>query len=301
MMNTNLLSARRNVEVVFKSSPFGTASHGYDAQNTFLLYAFGKPLLVPSGTRDIWGSDHHVNWMWHTKSTNGVTVDGEGQGKHTMEASGEILAFHTSDALDFVSGEAAGAYAGKLSRFTRSMIFVKPELIVVYDRLEAPAPVMFDWWLHSPTEMKINGQADIRVVNGNAACLVSFLAPSGLELSLTNRFDPPPRPRVKLVQWHLTARPACRAERAEFVTLIRPHRTGKAIETGASLHRAPGGYAVEADLTGGKVLLLLRAADQGAVEFKDVSARADVATYLYDKRGTLADTLFVEGKTVRVR
>ena len=43
-LNTNLLDARDNIEVLFKSSPFGTQSHGYDAQNSFQLYAYGQPL-----------------------------------------------------------------------------------------------------------------------------------------------------------------------------------------------------------------------------------------------------------------
>ena len=45
-LNTSLFDAAKSVQVVFKSSPFGTQSHGYEANNSFLLRAYGKRLLI---------------------------------------------------------------------------------------------------------------------------------------------------------------------------------------------------------------------------------------------------------------
>jgi hypothetical protein len=80
-LNTNILNAKDNVEIVFKSSPLGTQSHGYESNNSFLLYAFGDRLLIRTGRRDSYGREHHKEWMWHTKSVNNITVNGESQGK----------------------------------------------------------------------------------------------------------------------------------------------------------------------------------------------------------------------------
>ena len=155
MLNSNLLEARTNVQIIFKSSPFGTQSHGYDSNNAFLLGAYGSPLFISSGYRDIYGSDHHANWMWQTKSVNSITVDGQGQVAHSRLATGAIEQFVTDDraAIDYVRGEAAQAYAGKLDRFTREIVFVKPDLVVIRDRLAASRPASFEWHLHSPAEM----------------------------------------------------------------------------------------------------------------------------------------------------
>jgi len=62
-LNSTIRDANDDVQVVFKSSPFGTQSHGYEANNSFLLWAYGQRLLIRSGYRDIYGSDHHRNWM----------------------------------------------------------------------------------------------------------------------------------------------------------------------------------------------------------------------------------------------
>ncbi len=223
-LNTNLIDAKENVEIVFKSSPFGTQSHGYDSNNAFLLYAFGERLLIRTGRRDSYGSEHHKEWMWHTKSVNSITVNGESQGKRTADARGEITDFYTSERLDYVVGEAGNAYEGILDRFTRKILFLKPDVIVVYDVVQAPEASSFEWRLHAPTEMAIDGPS-ARVVNGDAACDVDFLWPRDLVTSVTDKFDTPPRPRIKLVEYHLMNTPPTPVTFQTFVTVIRPYKS----------------------------------------------------------------------------
>ena len=301
MLNTNIMDAKQDVEIIFKSSPFGTQSHGYESQNAFLLYAFGERLLIRTGRRDSYGSKHHKEWMWHTKSVNSITVNGESQKPHCREPLGEITAFHTSDAFDFVAGDASTAYGDLVKRFTRSILFVKPDLIVVYDRLETPDPASFEWRLHAPTEMQVNGQGDIRVVNNKSACRVSFLAPTDLKLSLTDKFDTPPRPRIKLVEWHLTATPPERTKQVEFVTVIRPHRTKDTPPTEAKLHAVENGYAMEAALTSGRVILLMRSSGDGELAHGDVSSDGTFAIVKLNHNGKPAASFVTGGNAVRFK
>ena len=283
MLNCDLKSAANNVEIIFKSSPFGTQSHGYESNNSMLLYAFGERLLIRTGRRDSYGSDHHRNWMWNTKSTNCITVDGIGQKGHSAAARGKIIAFATSDKIDYVAGEAGAAYGGALKRFTRHILFVKPELVIVYDQLEAAKPAEFQWHLHSLKKMQIAGQSDILITNEKAAARVAFLTPAGLKLSLTDKFDPPPRPRIKLTEWHLTARTPKKAKQMEFVTIIRPYRAGKQTPPlAAKLHKLANGYAVQADITGGKVIALLRKSAAGSISFAGQTSKTQAAVFVLD-------------------
>ncbi len=48
--------------------------------------------------------------MWSTRSVNSNTISGRDQIRHSGAATGEIIAFETSDAFDYVADEAAGAY-----------------------------------------------------------------------------------------------------------------------------------------------------------------------------------------------
>ncbi|MFH1717776.1 MAG: DUF4962 domain-containing protein [Planctomycetota bacterium] len=261
-LNTSLTDAQNSVQVVFKSSPFGTQSHGYEANNSFLLWAYGKRLLIRSGYRDSYGSDHHVNWMWSTRSVNNITVNGSGQGKRTAKAQGEIIAFKTTPQIDVVIGEAGGAYETPLERFTRAIIFVKPDVVIVYDRLEAKEPSTCEYWLHAVNEINVEGQHNIRVKNDDVVCDIDFLTPSDLTFEQTDQYDPNPRPRIKLREWHLTAKTGEKRQKTEFVAVYRPHRAQDGIRKQATLRSIDGGYTLNVELADKKLTALLPTDDE---------------------------------------
>lgn len=256
-MNTNLTDANNNVQVVFKSSPFGTQSHGYEANNSFLLWAYGKRLLIRSGYRDQYGSEHHRNWMWSTRSVNNITVNGNGQGKRTAAAKGRITLFSTTASIDMVIGEAGQAYEPALEHFSRIIIFAKPELIVIYDRLVAEEPSTFEYWLHTVNELKIENQHQIQVINDDVVCDIDFLTPSDLSFEQTDQYDPNPRPRIKLREWHLTASTTQKKKQMEFITLYRPHRIGEKVINETVLEPIEGGYNLRARLSEGYLTAML--------------------------------------------
>ena len=224
-MNSDLTDGKNNVSVIFKSSPFGSQSHGFDAQNSFSLFAFGERLLIHTGQRDIHGSDHHKSWMHHTKSTNCIGVNGESQLRNHAAAMGEILDFQTSDVFDYVAGEAAPAYGGMLKKFTRQILFAKPDVVVICDTVVAQEASTFQYYLHAETEMDIEGQT-LKITTGDAGCVVSLLRPENLKIRQIDQFDPPPRDRVQLTEYHVTAETVVPCEEATFIAVLRLHRTG---------------------------------------------------------------------------
>jgi hypothetical protein len=256
------------VEVIFKSSPFGSQSHGYEAQNAFLLYAFGERLLIRSGRRDQYGSRHHRDWMWETKSVNSITVNGRGQKKHSADAEGRITAFYTSEHIDYVAGEAGESYGSALDRFTRHILFAKPDLVLVYDQLDAPEPSTFEWRLHTPTPLEVKDPMDIRVRNGKAGCRIAFLEPDGLRVTVTDEFDVPPRPRVKLKEWHLTAATPTAVKHGTFITVLQPHRIGHEPAAAPVGEPGAGEYKVSADTSKGTVHISLREGARNPVTAK---------------------------------
>ncbi len=284
VLNCTILSAAENVEVIFKSSPFGSQSHGYDAQNSFILYAFGERLFVSSGRRDIYGSAHHAGWMWNTVSVNSITTDGRGQMSHSAGARGEINGFHASPAIDYVRGDAAEAYPGTLNRFTRHILFLKPSAIVIFDELESPAPCTFEWRLHSPAEPEIAGNA-LSFANGRAAASVRFFEPESLVIGKTCAFDPPPRPRIRCKEWHVTASMAGKTGSAAFVTLISPRPSSSPPPEEADFSRCKGGYSISGRIGNGSFLVLLRREGSRSVSDRGYSSASEVSAVLFDSAG----------------
>lgn len=264
-LNTTLTDADQDVQVIFKSSPMGTRSHGNAANNSFVLWAYGQRMLVRSGHYYLYGGPHHRDWVWSTRSLNNVTVGGQGQVKRSAAAKGEIVAFKTTPSIDVVVGEAGGAYrdgevaGGRrlLDRFTRAVLFVKPELLIVFDRLAAPEPATFEYWLHAVNQFAVDGQRNIAARAGDVVCEIDVLAPEGLTLTQTDQYDPNPWPQITTREWHLTAVTPSPAKTAEFVAVYRPHRESQAVPRTAVLRQIEGGYVLSAELWDGRVVALL--------------------------------------------
>lgn len=285
-LNTDLTDAAKNIQVHFKSSPFGTQSHGYNAQNSFLLYIGGERLFLRSGKRDSYGTEHHKFWMWHTKSDNCITVNGESQGRRRADAIGEITRFETTPGCDYVVGEAGDAYQGKMERFTRRLLFIKPDAVVVWDSLTAPEPSSFEWRLHTSKEMRINGQRDVHAANSKGGCKVEFLYPDGLQISQTDKFDPPPRPRIKLVEHHLTAVPEERSKAQDFVTVLRPHFKDGSVEGECTLKKSSSGYKLAIPLSDGRTAAVyLNSTPENPVKINGVMKTTEAAVLLLNTNG----------------
>jgi len=288
-LNTTLKDAKEDVQVVFKSSPFGTQSHGNEANNSFVLWAYGQRLLVRSGHYDLYGSEHHRNWVWSTRSVNNITVNGHSQSRRTEKAQGRISAFKTTDSIDIVVGEAGKAYEPPLERFTRAIIFVKPELIIVYDRLQAKEPSTYEYWLHAVNKINVEGQHNIQVKNDDVVCDINFLTPTSLTFEQTDQYDPNPRPRIKVREWHLIAKTQEKKTQMEFVTLYRPHRVEKQVPKEASLEKIDGGYALEVVLSDGKFTMLL-----------PIDDKTEMKAYGLQSKGAIVCRLARQGQSAQI-
>ena len=266
-LNSHLTDASNSVQVAFKSSPFGTQSHGYESNNSFLLWAYGQRLLIRSGYRDIYGSAHHQKWMWSTRSTNCITVNGQGQKKHTARAQGRITAFETTPTIDVVVGDATDSYepGTGLELFKRAIIFVKPDFIIVYDRLKTSQPSNFEYWLHALNKFGIGKGNRVTVKNGDVGCSITFHCRKELALEQTNEYDPNPRARIDLREWHLTAKTTRKEKNMEFVTVYRPYKTEDGFMGTSGFEVIPGGYLFESESTGGKLTALLPTDDRATL------------------------------------
>ncbi len=268
-LNTSLTNADESVQVVFKASPFGTQSHGYESNNSFLLWAYGQRLLIRSGYRDIYGSDHHQNWMWTTRSTNCITVNGKSQKKHTVQAQGRITAFLTTPQVDAVIGDASESYAPPVEQFKRAILFIKPDLIVVYDRLKTSEPSTYEYWLHAINKFDIDKGNNINIKNGDAGCAIDLHCRKTLTLEQTNEYDPNPRARIKLREWHLAARTTDKTQDMEFITVYRSYKTKDGFMGTSGFQVIPGGYLFTASSASGQLTALLPTDDSAMMEAKD--------------------------------
>ncbi len=86
---------------------------------------------------------------------------------------GRILDFFGSRFLDYVKGEAADAYNTDeqqvLEKFERSIVYLKPHMFIISDKLAAPRPHAYSFLLHSDKSGAIEREGDVVLVRRGGA------------------------------------------------------------------------------------------------------------------------------------
>jgi hypothetical protein len=251
-LHTTLLDSRDDVHFLFKSSPFGSQSHGHNPQNTFQLNAYGEALLTTCGYRDLHGSKFHFNWVHSTVAHNGVLVNGEGQQKHVAKPQGRIVAEQLTPAFDYICGDATPAYAGRLTRAKRHVIFVKGDMpfIVLYDDLEAREPSTFQFMLHALKPFTIDEKTgELSVEQPKAGVIAKYFSPMPLSFRQWDGFEPSPDKEFPN-QWHVEAGTKDKRMELSMITVLVPHRAGQPVTWRADRKDTADGLRVRITLAG---------------------------------------------------
>ena len=272
-LHTTLRDSRDDVHFAFKASPFGTQSHGHNAQNGFLLNAYGDALLVACTYRDLHGSKFHYNWVHSTRSQNAVLVNGEGQIPHSVNATAKIVQERFTPTYDYVAGDATPAYGKKLERAVRHAVFVKgpAPFIVLYDELIAPQPAKFQFMLHALSAFSIEETtARLHVTQPKSGLDVRYLSPVPLAFAQTDGFVPKPTKEFPN-QWHAETGTTELRRTLGMVTVLVPSRTGLAPSWEATRTDDATGVAVEVTMGGQRHVL--RFPTPGGAEPVSVTSR----------------------------
>jgi hypothetical protein len=270
-LHTTLVDSREDVHVLFKSSPFGSQSHGHNPQNSFQLNAYGEALLVANGYRDLHGSKFHYQWVHSTRAQNAVLVNGEGQTPHSAASRGEIVREKLTPEYDYIAGDATPAYGGRLTKAVRHVVFIKgaQPFVVLYDELLAPQPVKYQFMLHALNPFVIEPRTNrMRVEQTKASVEVHYLSAVPLTFAQTNGFVPPPT-REFPNQWHVETGTKQARRELGMITVIVPQRAGVTTEWQAHRTEETSHILVEVTIGGRRHSVRLpRPGVESAVEIR---------------------------------
>lgn len=214
------LGDRARTSVYFKSSPYGSYSHSHADQNSFVIHARGRALAIDSGHYDYYGSPHWKDWYKQTRAHNAITFDGgQGQLHDTMAAKGRVTRFEHHAGYDIATGDATEAYGGKLSRAVRSIAYVRPDTLLVFDALASETARTWEWNIHALARMKETGDKGLEFEqDGVRMCVELLEAPQGT-FAQSDRFTAEPQggqPR----QWHARYATQAKSRQAHFIVLL---------------------------------------------------------------------------------
>ncbi|TNJ46032.1 DUF4962 domain-containing protein [Tamlana fucoidanivorans] len=215
-MHTNLDNPNKNLMVSFKSSPYGLIGHAHAAQNSFNIQIGGEPLFFRTGYYSSSSDFHSLQSYRHTRAHNTILADGMGQKFHS-DGYGYIPRFLTGDKISYCVGDASNAYNGELIRdafkpyfkdwnvemtnengfgdpgitkFRRHLVFLRPNIIIIYDDLEANKPVDWNWLIHSKDNLKYDKNKVFTESKKGKGCLNLFSS-QPFEFKVTDKFYAP--------------------------------------------------------------------------------------------------------------
>jgi hypothetical protein len=227
---------------LFRAGP--NFNHNHADQGSFLLTAFGEPLITEAGWSDYYKDPYYATFFTQAVGHNTVLVDGdpESQGLPdtpqfaALNAYPKITDAITSEFYDAVSSDLVSVYRGRLSRYTRRVVFVKPHYFVVFDDLAANGePATFDWLLHLADRARLSTSSGLAVYRGDKASLaVKTLSQGKAEFEERDGRLPyatfatstpkttPPQPAI------LDLQTTNAASAAQFLVALAPARTSEA-------------------------------------------------------------------------
>ncbi len=308
--NTSLVDGREGVTVAMHSGPY-QAGHQHADQNAFVINAYGEKLAIDSGYYDWYGSPHFKDYSTKTDAHNSILVGGNGQAVFRNGADGRMAAWFDGAGHTWMVGDASDpdVYDGKLTRFDRRILFIKPGIVVMHDLLAAPEPESFQWLLHTvaPIELDETRQS-LDVTSGEAAMGAVMLRPAGLSFGITDGYPVHPYtgygtvlvPEDELAQeWHLTAEAPVASER-EFLTVFDIRRSGD--EPAAIREIAcEGGIALQVTQSGQRTTVLLAPdRDPVALSSEYLQADAESASVTTDG-GAVASACAIQADELRWR
>jgi hypothetical protein len=221
-MHSKLADPNRT-SVYFKSSPYGSYNHSHADQNSFVIHAMGRRLISNSGLYDGYQTPHWKEWYKQTKATNAITFDGgQGQGFNAKNFAGEVTRFGTFPTHDYAVGRAEAAYGGALKKALRSVIYLKPDVVVIYDSLASDEPRTWEWNFHTPGQMSERTATRVLVRNGPATACVERIAGPATRFVMSDSYSTPPRGDGKSKpESHGAFVTIAKTTEAEFVTMIK--------------------------------------------------------------------------------
>ncbi len=165
-------------------------------------------LAVDSGYYDHWGSEHHYNYARRTIAHNTLTVSMPGEtfsstdhndGGQSLgcnvdyydsplrdpacDACSMVLSTREDPYFDFISAELTNSYSpDKVSQVTREFVWLRPDLLVVFDRVESKdASYKKRFLLHGQGIFTDDG-GTWHVDDGQGRMFVKTLLPAGAEV-----------------------------------------------------------------------------------------------------------------------
>jgi len=249
--HTDVLESAKDTAVYFRSSPFGAKGHMHANQNAFNLSRRGEPIFYSTGYYTTFADAHSLSSNRHSRAHNTILVNGGGQA-FGHEGYGWIKRYAHGHEISYVCGDATMAYqmpvdkqflgllaaAGipasretgfgdaKLKQFERHLLLVRPDIVIIYDVLEAAEDSDWTLLLHSMRAPQLAEDGQVFLETDKNRVRTQVQGSGQLVSALTDKFHVAPVDTLKKYgampdQYHLSFAAAEKSARVRFLTVVQ--------------------------------------------------------------------------------
>lgn len=319
--NSNAADLNDNLSLSFHSSPFGSGSHTHSCQNAFNLQYGGKAIYYAVGHYMNFSDPHNLLSYRHTRAYNTLLVDGIGQAFTTC-AYGNIVQMFNGENISYALGDASNAYGGvseypmweknfaahgleqsrengfgetPLTKYRRHIFMLHPNIIVIYDDLEASKSVSWNWLLHSPVRFDIdNATLTLTTVDkaNGIYSVARMFSRQPCEITQTDQYVAPPNEAIAqrgedfTAPWSLTANFApCKTNRILTIIQVETNEAKvESIDCTSGRYRC-GDWVVEAELDSKRPAALNIYNNRNRASYSYGSKKNPTSSIIYDRVG----------------
>lgn len=133
-------------------------NHEHHDEGSFQVASNGEELIAEAGYTDYYTDPRYRNYFTQVPGHNTVMLDDDAFSQNSFEGRywksfdryPSITRHVLGDGIDYLSADLTAAYGDSLKSFTREFLFLKPDVLVVHDRVDGKAPHRYSFLLHVP-------------------------------------------------------------------------------------------------------------------------------------------------------
>ena len=215
-MHTDVLYPARNTAVFFRSSPFGAKGHMHANQNSFNISRKGERLFYSTGYYTSFADLHSLTSYRHTRAHNTILLNGCGQA-YGHEGYGWIKRHLEGNSISYVCGDASRAYRpvvdgqfkdllekngisqntrfgfgdSGMKKYERHLVFIRPDIVAIYDVLQAECPSEWSLLLHTVDKSFLADSSALSLNTGRSTARADVFGSVPVRSELTDKFFSP--------------------------------------------------------------------------------------------------------------
>ena len=134
-------------------------NHEHHDEGSFQVASNGAELIAEADYTDYYTDPRYQNYFTQVPGHNTIMLDDDAFSQNSFQGRywrsfvhyPSITRHVLGDGIDYLSADLTPAYSGSLKSFTRKFLFLKPDVLLVHDRVDGDAPHRYTFLLHVPT------------------------------------------------------------------------------------------------------------------------------------------------------